>query len=123
MVDTNKLKELLYAMIETLDSEDTTETNEEENTPMSPAKKKPKNNHGYGGSQNLFLDMPEKNMHKSDTETDKLLAPKVLTARNRKSTEVDVRCRVCGKEQKVSSSLIVDGISRYKCNDCSRSAG
>jgi ribosomal protein S27E len=123
-VDTDKLKQLLYAMIETLDAGDSTDIKSEEiKTAPSINKKQSKKKHGYASGENMFLNMPEKDMHKSDTEIDKLLAPKVLTTRNRKSTEVDVKCRVCGKEQRVSSSLITDGISRYKCNDCSRGAG
>ena len=123
-VDTDKLKQLLYAMIETLDG---SETSEEKNTQNINQQNQSSVNTNkksrYGGGENLFLSMPEKDMHKSDIAIDKLLSPGQLTSRNRPSTEVDVRCRVCGKEQKVSSSLIIDGVHRYKCNDCSRSSG
>ena len=125
-VDTDKLKQLLYAMIETLDGE-TSESSEkvEETKDVNPNAQQPKNprRKRYGGEENLFLSMPEKDMHKADVEIDKKLAPKQLTARNRVSTEMDVRCRICGKEQRVSKSLITDGAHRYKCNDCSRSSG
>ena len=127
-VDTDKLKQLLYAMIETLDG-DNSETNDNDQSPeTNPPETQQTNNNQtrrsrYGGNENLFLSMPEKDMHKNDIEIDKKLAPKQLTARNRRSTEVDVKCRVCGKQHRVSQSLITDGIGRYKCNDCSRSSG
>ena len=126
-VDTDKLKQLLYAMIETLDGNDS-EPNQKDESPATnqvqpqQTNNKPRRSR-YGGGENLFLSMPEKDMHKNDVEIDKKLAPKQLTARNRKSTEIDVKCRVCGKEQKISQSLLIDGVHRYKCNDCSRSAG
>lgn len=37
--------------------------------------------------------------------------------RSRKSSMVDVRCRLCGKEESVSPVLVHDQ-SRYLCNDC-----
>tara|TARA_R100000995_G_scaffold37301_1_gene17155 strand:- start:29995 stop:30480 length:486 start_codon:yes stop_codon:yes gene_type:complete len=37
--------------------------------------------------------------------------------RSRKSSMVDVRCRLCGKEESVSPALVHDP-SRYLCNDC-----
>ena len=67
--------------------------------------------------------MPELNMHKQDVEIDKLLAPAQLTARNRPSTLVDVQWRVCGKQEQISSQLIPESVSRYKCNDCSKVIG
>tara|TARA_B100000085_G_C18546607_1_gene514133 strand:+ start:382 stop:786 length:405 start_codon:yes stop_codon:yes gene_type:complete len=131
-VDTDKLKQLLYAMIETLDGKDSEPSQKDENpsptTNQTQSQPQQTNNNQprrsrYGGGENLFLSMPEKDMHKNDVEIDKKLAPKQLTARNRRSTEVDVRCRVCGKQQTVSQSLVTDGVHRYKCNDCSRSSG
>ena len=46
-------------------------------------------------SRNLFLDMPEKNMHKSDTAIDKKLSVNPPTPRNRKFYKIEVKCRVC----------------------------
>ncbi len=125
-VDTDKLKQLLYAMIETLDGDNSPSPSPETETPQESPNKQVVNNvrkKKYGTQENLFLSMPEKDMHKNDVEIDKKLAPKQLTARNRRSTEVDVKCRVCGKQQTISQSLITDGVHRYKCNDCSRSSG
>lgn len=122
-VDVDKLKQLLLAMIDTLD-ENSEETEEK---PKATTKQQPKSRKTkrkpYSDNVNLFLDMPERNMHKKDAEIDKLLASNYRVDRNRPSTMVDVRCRVCGVEETVSSSLITDGKNRYKCNNCSRSSG
>lgn len=123
-INKNKLKELLLAMLETLDENTSDNTNTEHhikpntsNTTNNSRKKR------YGGGENLFLQMPEADMHKQDVEIDKLLAPKQLTARNRPSTLVDVQCRICGKKEQTSSQLVPESISRYKCNECSKVTG
>lgn len=72
--------------------------------------------------KNKFIDMPEKNMHKEDREIDKILAVSHPTPRIRKAPLIDVTCRVCGKREKVPSSIVMDG-SRYKCNKCCSGAG
>ena len=133
-VDTDKLKQLLYAMIETLDGEETPDT-EESSTSESievPQKKiaAPKSTNPnvrkrqpYGLEENLFLEMPEKNMHKNDVAIDEKLKSSQPIIRNRPAALIDVRCRVCGKEEQVSGQLIVDGVNRYKCNGCAKGAG
>ena len=124
-INKNNLKELLLAMLETLDEDSSSEnsltktTNANTTTNNNSNKARQKR---YGG-ENLFLQMPELSMHKQDVEIDKLLAPKQLTARNRPSTLVDVQCRVCGKQEQISSQLIPESVSRYKCNDCSKVIG
>lgn len=131
-VDTDKLKQLLYAMIETLDGDDTQATSEPsaKTTESKPSVQAPKSNNPnvrkrqpYGLEENLFLDMPEKDMHKNDVAIDQKLKSSQPVVRNRTATLVDVKCRVCGKEESVSSQLIVDGVNRYKCNGCARGAG
>lgn len=138
-VDTDKLKQLLYAMIETLDG-DNTETDINavtedappvtEDTNVKPVKQTPKSNNPnvrkrqpYGLEENLFLDMPEKDMHKNDVAIDQKLKSSQPVVRNRTAALIDVKCRVCGKEESVSGQLIVDGVNRYKCNGCARGAG
>lgn len=69
-------------------------------------------------SENKFLAMAEKNMHKEDAEIDKLLNKNPPTPRTRKFQYLDVQCRSCGKKEKANPSLVHD-ISRYKCNSCS----
>ena len=137
-VDVDKLKELLMAVIETLDSAEEKPAKQKTQKIRSKPKQRPtskkspenktirnktSSKRDLGGT-NLFLAMPEMNMHKSDVAIDKLLAPEHITDRNRSSSLVNVVCRICGKKEKVSSKLIIDGVSRYKCNDCSaRSSG
>lgn len=72
---------------------------------------------------NLFEDMPEKNMHKEDIAIDKKLKKFAPTPRRRPSLLLDVKCRVCGKEESVSAKMLPETSSRYKCNDCSQSGG
>lgn len=74
-------------------------------------------------TKNKFLDMPERNLHKEDTEVDKKLSKHPPTPRNRHFTPVDVRCRVCGKHESVNPAIIPESKDRYKCNKCSSSAG
>jgi hypothetical protein len=71
---------------------------------------------------NYFDSMPEKNAHKEDTAIDKKLCKYPPTARRKQINLVKVRCRSCGKNEKVSPTLLLDQ-DRYKCNTCSSSAG
>jgi len=71
---------------------------------------------------NKFVDMPEHNMHKDDVEIDKKLHKQPPVPRKRKNSLVSVQCRVCGKKDQISASIIGDR-DRYKCNKCSISAG
>lgn len=74
-------------------------------------------------TKNKFLDMPERNMHKSDSKIDKLLNVQPPTVRTREFVPVDARCRVCGKTESVNPTMIPDSIERYKCNKCAGTAG
>jgi hypothetical protein len=67
--------------------------------------------------------MPELNMHKEDVAIDKKLAKFPPVSRARQFEMVDVKCRVCGRTETVSPSLVFEGLERYKCNNCSTSAG
>ena len=72
---------------------------------------------------NKFDAMSERNMHKQDSKIDKLLwGDAQPTDRGRTLSLVQVRCRVCGKNEEISSSL-VDSTERYKCNKCAGSSG
>ena len=65
-VDTDKLKQLLYAMIETLDGDNSPSPSPETETPQESPNKQVVNNvrkKKYGTQENLFLSMPEKDMH------------------------------------------------------------
>lgn len=71
---------------------------------------------------NKFLQMKEANMHQSDAEIDKKLNKYPPTQRGREYSPVEVKCRVCGKNDQVHPSL-VESKDRYKCNNCSTSQG
>ena len=61
---------------------------------------------------------------KSDKKND-VHIPRNRSTRRRPSGKIEVRCRSCGKIEKVSPALVVkdeDGY-RYKCNRCSCSPG
>jgi len=72
---------------------------------------------------NKFESMSEKGMHKDDIEIDKKLSKHAPVARARDFETMRVKCRVCGKEEDVSPSLVNESSARYKCNNCSTSAG
>jgi hypothetical protein len=72
---------------------------------------------------NKFLDMPEKDMHKDDSVIDKLLMKHPPVARSREFEPISVKCRVCGKAEEINPALLSDSPTRYKCNNCSTSAG
>lgn len=71
---------------------------------------------------NKFLNMREASMHKDDTLIDKKLNKVPPTQRTRNFEYVKVKCRVCGKEEKVIPAL-AEARDRYKCNKCSTSPG
>lgn len=72
---------------------------------------------------NKFLTMSEKNMFKEDVEIDKLLSKYPPTERSRSTTKIDVRCRICGREETIHPSMLCESVERYKCNSCSTSPG
>lgn len=71
---------------------------------------------------NLFDKMNASNLHKDDTEVDKKLLNKQPSPRMREFSLVKATCRKCGKTEEVNPVLIQDK-TRYKCNDCARTAG
>lgn len=72
---------------------------------------------------NKFVDMPEKNMHKEDVAFDKKVSVVPPTPRNRNFIPLDVKCRICGKHEKINPAILPDSAERYKCNKCSTSPG
>ena len=73
-------------------------------------------------ASNKFTDMPEREMHKSDSKIDKKLNKYPPTPRNRPFKPIDVICRTCGKKETVNPKIIPESVDRYKCNKCSSSA-
>ena len=74
------------------------------------------------GRPNKFEEMSEFRMHKDDTLVDKKLQKIPPVPRNRDYTPINIRCRVCGKQENINPSL-VESSERYKCNKCSTSSG
>ena len=70
-----------------------------------------------------FESMSEFRMHKDDSLIDKKLSKIEPVARMRDFDFIDVVCRVCGKKENIAPALLFDIPSRYKCNNCSTSAG
>ena len=74
-------------------------------------------------TENKFDKMMEANLHKEDVEIDKKLRKYDPTPRVRDFKPIKVQCRVCGKSDHINPVLLHDTPDRYKCNNCSRSAG
>lgn len=72
---------------------------------------------------NKFLSMPEANMYKESKEVAKKLYKHPPVPRRRSAKTINVRCRICGKEETANPDLIWGGVERFKCNRCSSSAG
>lgn len=73
---------------------------------------------------NKFDKMSESKLHKEDTKLQEKLSQIPPVARQREEkAQIEVTCRVCGKREKISPSLIFDHVSRYKCNNCCTQAG
>lgn len=73
--------------------------------------------------ENKFLDMPERNLHKEDTEIDKKLHKLPPTPRSRKFQQIRAVCRVCGKTEHVNPGYVTRELDRYKCNKCAGVSG
>jgi hypothetical protein len=111
--DPKKIQELITLLSSLLPDDDHTNDPIKDTAKKINTKKK---------RTNKFSDMPEASMHKEDIEIDKKLWKHAPTIRNRPVDFVDVKCRVCGKTETISTNMIDSG-DRYKCNNCSTSAG
>jgi hypothetical protein len=111
---------LLSTMLEQAESTETEEFQQKQQKRVTPKRRgrKPK-----GTSVNKFDQMSEASMYRDDPDIAKKLYSKPPMQRRPKKSLVDVRCRMCGKQESVSASLIHGGLDRYKCNKCSSSAG
>lgn len=105
-----------------LDQGDAESYHVSEAKPKSLARSKNKEPKKKTDKNNLFDKMPEFRMHKEDVEIDRKLAKHPRTERSRKFTPVNVKCRVCGREESVNP-ILVESKERYKCNKCARSSG
>lgn len=118
------IKQLIAILQRGLSTDETDEdsTEEIESQPIpKPKQKKTKSNQPT--RENKFDSMMEKNMHKNDTQIDKLLNVHPPTIRTREFEPVTVQCRVCHKTENINPALISESPSRYKCNKCSGAPG
>lgn len=121
-------KQDVQALIGILQKLITDHTDQEETTtkrgqPVKSKEKKQQRRKTQPEHYNSFVDMPEHNMHREDTAIDKKLRKFPPTPRNRPATFIDAKCRVCGKEETISSKIVPESIDRYKCNTCSQTGG
>lgn len=72
---------------------------------------------------NKFLDMAESDMFKEDPKIAQKLYNRPPMKRRNKKPKLSVTCRICGKREEISSSLLYGDKDRYKCNKCCGSAG
>lgn len=115
-----EIQKLISVLQNLLDQSSSESENDE---PESKIKTKTTRSGNKKKSKNKFLDMPEKDMHKNDSEIDKKLCKNPPTPRTRKFKPVKVSCRVCGKTESVSPDVIPESTERYKCNKCAAMAG
>lgn len=122
-LDNDDIKQLIAILQRGLSSdEEIEEDNEERVKPLPKSRNKTPKKKVKKKSTNLFDNMTESGMHKDDVEIDKKLAKFPPTQRARNYKPIDAKCRVCGKSEKISPSL-VESVERYKCNRCSTSSG
>jgi hypothetical protein len=113
---------MLQTMLNSQVTEDQQDSEESENQPdiLTNKSVKPKKS---TNRQNKFNSMPEMNMHKDDVAIDKKLKVQPPVPRARPFKMLKVVCRVCGRNDEINPALLVESPSRYKCNNCSTSAG
>lgn len=118
-----QLKQLISLLQQMLPS-DTTEDSSDSSEEFSPVMRtKGQKSRSKTKHTNKFLSMREKDMHKEDTKIDKVLCKNGPVARTRDFSMIKVTCRVCGKTEEINPSLLFEAPNRYKCNNCSTSAG
>jgi len=120
--DPEKLKQLISLLSSLLPEDETEELVDSKKKKSDPIKNNSRKLNTRAARENKFLDMPEANMHKEDCLIDKKLQKYPPSLRNRPVNFVKVKCRVCGKTEEISEN-VVDSTERYKCNNCSTSAG
>jgi hypothetical protein len=114
----NQIKQMIDMLKNMLPEESSGDTPEEPATPI-----KTRGSRRPQFVENKFDSMAEKNLHKADVAIDKKLNQYGPTPRTRTFKMVKVTCRVCGKTEEINPNMLTDSPQRYKCNDCSRSAG
>lgn len=118
---------LLQAMLPATNSEqeesDEKLPEQKAKTPKNTIKTKKQKRQTSTTHTNMFDTMMEFRLHKDDCKIDKLLSVNEPTPRLRKFVPLEVKCRVCGRTEKINPVLLTESKERYKCNKCARSAG
>jgi hypothetical protein len=115
------IKQLISILQKGLSNEDDTDVSidspktKKTRVASQPKNKKPKR-------VNKFEKMAEFSMCKEDLEFDRKVKKPPPSERSREFKYINMNCVVCGKKEKVPSTLL-NGIERYKCNKCSTGAG
>lgn len=118
-LDNNDIKQLIAILQKGLTDDDS----DNETLPVKKTRRStPKPKVSKPKQINKFDNMPEFNMCKEDLEFDRKVKKPAPSARLRDFEPIKVKCRVCGKSEKVAPDL-VESIERYKCNKCSTGAG
>jgi hypothetical protein len=130
-IDQNDFKQLLSLLQKLVENSDVVQPKTQEavveqqpkinkktnKTKTTKQKSVTKNNKNTTEFHNKFLQMPESKLHTEDIEIDRKLNRFPPTHRGRKYHPVDVKCRVCGKAERINPALI-ESVDRYKCNKC-----
>lgn len=119
-LDKDDIKQLIAILQKGL-SDDTVE--EEQTKPKKNNIKTKKTRVAKDDGNNKFISLGFDKLHREDIAIDKLLKKNPPTARSRKIRILDVKCRVCGKSEKINASLLHESPDRYKCNKCCSSPG
>lgn len=122
--DFKQLLILLQKLVDNKDDKSNSDDSQDDNsyTQKTQAKRNSQQKSKKKKFINKFKDMPEACMHKEDIDIDKKLRKFPPTQRSRKYTPVNVKCRVCGKEESINPALI-ESRDRYKCNKCCTTPG
>jgi hypothetical protein len=107
----------------TNNNSDETVVNEEDGFTSAIKTKSSKRFKKQSANENKFLSMPEKDMFKEDAKIHKMLNKHPPVSRTRDFAPIEVICRICGKKEQISPALAGESPKRYKCNNCSTSAG
>jgi len=121
--DPEQIKQLISALQNLLPKENTPKAEERAEEILPDHNIKTKTRKLKSEHYNKFDNMPEAGMHKSDSLIDKKLSVHPPSPRTRQFEAVDVKCRSCGKSEKINPVLLPDSNDRYKCNKCSTMAG
>ena len=131
--DLNELKNMLSGLVEEIIDEKldkmTTkhEQKKEKKQKYRRRKQKEQKDNGFVEDDLQLTSAERKELEqasRSDREND-VHIPKNRSTKRRPSGKIEVRCRTCGKIEKVSPAILVrdeDGY-RYKCNKCACSPG